>query len=350
MARYIGIDFGAAVTRLCTASGIIAAEPSVIAAEIYNGGSYASNAEYIAVGNEAFAIFKNTPGSVALIKPFFDDKTEDFSIIYEYADQLLYDYGGDFPIHGARVIVAVPEGMPAAGIASIRDALYDAGAKSIGIVPSAVAAALGAGVTLPHREKGKDSTVGTVYSRLVIDIGADTVKLAIINNSGIGYSSHIYEGGTSCDFAVADKIRKLYGSSVEMVEAERIKCTVGTAYPLTEEIYDTALCRSAFSGLPREVKVTSDVIRPALFEQCEFIIEAIKNALNRVSPSLLSELCENGILLTGGGAKLTGIAEFIHDFTDIDATVAENPEQCTALGIVRMIHEPEYLQYAVFDK
>jgi rod shape-determining protein MreB len=78
---------------------------------------------------------------------------------------------------------------------------------------------------------------------------------------------------------------------------------------------------------PREVH---DVLRP-LFTQ---ISDCIKKALRQVSPELMADIVEGGIMVCGGGALLSGLRHLIEREVGIAVTSAKEPLTCLAVGLM----------------
>ena len=64
-------------------------------------------------------------------------------------------------------------------------------------------------------------------------------------------------------------------------------------------------------------------------------------------PELSADIYDFGIMLTGGGALLGGLAELITDATGIRVTVAKKPLESVCLGIGRVIESSGALADAV---
>ena len=62
------------------------------------------------------------------------------------------------------------------------------------------------------------------------------------------------------------------------------------------------------------------------------IIDAIKLALEATPPELGGDIVEKGIMMTGGGALLSGLDEAIRKETGLPVTIAEEPLSCVAIG------------------
>ena len=105
--------------------------------------------------------------------------------------------------------------------------------------------------------------------------------------------------------------------------------------------------RSQRTGLGEGVDVTSREIRAALEEPVKEILEAIHEALEDTPPELSADIYDFGIMLTGGGALLGGLAARITESTGIRVTIAKHPYDSVCLGIGRVIESTGSLAGAV---
>ena len=59
---------------------------------------------------------------------------------------------------------------------------------------------------------------------------------------------------------------------------------------------------------------------------------------------MTADIYQTGLILTGGGALLAGMAERLRDELRLHVTVADDPLSAVALGAGRLLAEPERLQ------
>ena len=62
------------------------------------------------------------------------------------------------------------------------------------------------------------------------------------------------------------------------------------------------------------------------------ILQMARSVIEKTPPELVGDLLTNGIVLTGGGAKLHGLCDLTQKALKIEARLAEEPEQCVAIG------------------
>jgi len=90
--------------------------------------------------------------------------------------------------------------------------------------------------------------------------------------------------------------------------------------------------RAVTSGLPTSFEITNSEILEALNEPLGLIINSLRTALEQTPPELSSDIAQNGLVVTGGGALLEGIDRLIHNKTNLVVSIAEDPLTCVARG------------------
>jgi rod shape-determining protein MreB len=101
--------------------------------------------------------------------------------------------------------------------------------------------------------------------------------------------------------------------------------------------------RHLTEGIPRTVEVSDGEIREALTETVNVIVRAVRDALERVPPELSADICDRGIVLTGGGAMLKHFDRRLRDETHLPVTVAEEPLASVALGAGALLGDAKLL-------
>jgi rod shape-determining protein MreB len=66
--------------------------------------------------------------------------------------------------------------------------------------------------------------------------------------------------------------------------------------------------------------------------------------LDRTPPELSADIMEQGIVLTGGGALLSGLAARLEFETNMPIVVARDPLNCVAIGSGQCLEEFEALK------
>ena len=129
---------------------------------------------------------------------------------------------------------------------------------------------------------------------------------------------------------------------------------IGLAFPVFN-IFSKQLSMDShenrlMTGLPRTFTLSSSEILEALEEVSSAIVEAIHSVLERTPPELASDITENGICLTGGGALLYGMDKFIAEQTKVPCYVAEDPISCVAIGTGKVLENIDaFSSGAIYD-
>ncbi|MBW8755067.1 MAG: rod shape-determining protein, partial [Sphingomonadales bacterium] len=100
--------------------------------------------------------------------------------------------------------------------------------------------------------------------------------------------------------------------------------------------------RDLVNGVPKEITITQANIAEALSEPIGAIIEGVRIALENTAPELAADIVDQGIVLTGGGALIQGLDEYLREETGLPVSIAEDPLSCVALGTGRAMEDPVY--------
>ena len=150
-------------------------------------------------------------------------------------------------------------------------------------------------------------------------------------------SDAVKTGGDQFDEAIIRYLRRKHNLLVGERTAEELKISIGAAVPRLEQTYLDVTGRNLISGLPKLMRVTSDEIYEAVDEPLTTLIEAIHAVLEHTPAELAADVFDNGIVLTGGGAQLTGLAEAVGASLKVNCRVADDPQTCVAKGCGRTL-------------
>ncbi len=323
----MAIDLGTANTLVYVRGrGIVLNEPSVVAVNT-------KDMRPLAVGMEAKRMIGRTPSHIQAIRPLKDGVIADFEIcekMLRYFIQKVHPRRFAKP----RMVICVPSGITGVEKRAVQEAAEYAGArKPAYIIEEPMAAAIGAGLPV-HEPTGN----------MVVDIGGGTTEVAVISLGGIVTSQSIRIGGDELDEAIIQYVKKEYSLALGERTAEEIKIVLGSACELEEEIHAEIRGRDLITGLPKTIIVTTDEIREAIEEPLAAIVDAVKVTLDKTPPELAADIMEQGIVLTGGGALLTGLDARLSSETGMPIVVADNPLLSVAIGGGQFLEEFDALK------
>lgn len=312
----MGIDLGTANTLVFVkGKGVVVNEPSVVAINTRTN-------EVLAVGDEAKQMIGRTPGSIIAIRPLKDGVIADFATTEAMLRYFISKAHKKTLFSGRpRVMVCVPSGVTSVEKRAVEEATIKAGAKQALLMEEPMAAAIGAGLRV-------EEPMGS----MVVDIGGGTTDVAVISLGGIVASKSLRIAGDEFDECIASYIKREYNLMIGERTSEAIKVTIGAAYPREEELTMDIRGRDLVTGLPKTLNITSTEITSAIKEPVNSIIDAIKVTLEKTPPELAADIMESGIMLTGGGALLSGLDQLISIETGMPLHIAEEPLDCVANG------------------
>lgn len=326
-ARDIGIDLGTANTLVhVKGKGIVVREPSVVAINKRTN-------DILAVGDAAKDMIGRTPGNIVAIRPMKDGVIADFDITQSMLKYFIGKAMSRGMLSKPRVVICVPSGVTEVEKRAVEEATIQAGAKEAYLIEEPMAAAIGA--NLPVEEPS---------GSMVVDIGGGTSEVAVISLGGIVTSKSLRIAGDELDEAIVHYVKKEYNLMIGERTAEEIKKAIGSAYPKPKEETMEIRGRDLITGLPKNISITSTEIADALKEPVNAIVDSIKLTLEKTPPELAADIMDRGIMLTGGGAMLSGLDWLIKEETGMSVMIAEKPLDCVVLGAGKVLDEIETLK------
>ena len=311
----MGIDLGTANTLVYVkGQGIVLSEPSVVAVNKDTG-------RVRAVGNEGKNMIGRTPGNIVAIRPMKDGVIADFEITEAMLRYFIQKVHNRRRLPWPRVAVCVPSGITAVEKRAVTESAMQAGAKKVFTIEEPMAAAIGAG--LPVQEP---------QGCMIVDIGGGTTEVAVIALGGIVFCKSVRVAGDEMDQAIIQHLKRTYNMMVGERTSEEIKITIGSAFPLKNELEMQVKGRDQVMGLPKILTITSEEIRDALREPVGAIVDAVRVTLERTPPELSADIVDRGVVLAGGGALLRGLDQLLSKETGLHVSVAEDPLTAVVLG------------------
>ncbi|ECQ7420854.1 rod shape-determining protein [Campylobacter jejuni] len=327
----MGIDLGTANTLvLVKDKGIVINEPSVVAVERER---YGFKAKILAVGKEAKDMVGKTPGNIEAIRPMKDGVIADFDMTEKMIRYFIEKTHRRKSFLRPRIIISVPYGLTQVERKAVRESALSAGAREVFLIEEPMAAAIGA--SLPIQEpKGN----------LVVDIGGGTTEIGVISLGGLVISKSIRTAGDKLDMSIVNYVKEKYNLIIGERTGEEIKITIGSAIQLPKELSMVVKGRDQVSGLLSRIELTSEDVREAMREYLKEIADALKMVLEMMPPDLASDIVENGVVLTGGGALIRGFDKYLSEIVRLPVYIADEPLLAVAKGTGKALEEISLLQ------
>ena len=320
----LAIDLGTATTLVYVrGKGIILNEPSVVAIDKQTN-------SVLATGAEAKRMVGRTPGNIVAIRPIKEGVIADFAMTEAMLEYFIRKSHNRSMFVRPRCIIGVPSRITEVEQRAVRESANHAGAREVYLIEEPVAAAIGAG--LPITEPS---------GNMVVDIGGGTTDIAVISLGGIVCSESVKVAGDSMDEAIMSYIKRRYNLLIGEHMAERVKMEVGSAYPLEQAKTMMVKGRDMISGIPRTVVVNDSEIREALEDPIHSIVNALRTSLENTPPELAGDIIDKGVVITGGGSKLPGLATRFQEETNLPIITVEDPLTSVVYGVGKVLDEIE---------
>ena len=315
LSRDIGIDLGTANVLIhIKGKGIVLNEPSIVAIDT-------ETRKVIAVGTEANEMFGRTPGKVKAIKHMKDGVIADFEITEIMLNAFIKKIKAKKLFSRPRILICCPTNITQVEKNAIKEAAERTGARKVYIEEEPKVAAVGAGMNISEPT-----------ANMVIDIGGGTTDVAILSLNGIVSSESIKVAGNVMDQELIKYIKSKYKLLIGEKTAEDIKINFANVYKPDKRKKLEVRGRNLITGLPDSIEITQDETEEALRECVQKIIKGTTNVLEDTPPELSADIYGKGIILTGGGALLTGLSELLEETLNVPVLTAESPLTCVVEG------------------
>lgn len=314
----LAIDLGTANTLVYRkGKGILYREPTVVALETATG-------RILAIGEEAKQMIGKTPESIVPISPLAHGAVSDFDITLALLEHYIKKALPGVSILQPRLTISIPSGSTDVESRAIEDACLQAGARDVYLVEEALASAFGAGLSV-------DEPTGS----MVMNLGAGTTEVAVCSLYGVVTTTTLKSGGDDMNLRIQDVLREKYSIMVGIPTCEILKEKIGTIRENSDCMEVSG--RDVQTGMPRSVDVYSMDLREAIMPMVDEFVDSIRITLEKTPPELSADIMQQGLMLTGGGALLDGLAEYIADNIQMTVTISSQPMEDTIYGAAKIM-------------
>lgn len=313
----IGIDLGTAnVLIYRQGEGIILNQPSIVAVDNVTK-------KVIAVGKEAYSMIGRTNNNIELIRPLKDGVIADFDVTCEMIKIFLnkVDSRNFIKLNQPKILICCPTNITSVERDAIAKVAELAGASEVFIQEEPKVAAVGAGLSIFEP-----------LGNMVIDIGGGTTDIAVLSMGEIVNSSSLKVAGDLLTQDINNYVKNKYQLLIGTRMTERVKIELGTALNPDENHKITITGRDLIQGLPKKIEISEVDAYEALKVSIDRIVNETKSVLETTEPELSSDIIEQGIFLTGGGALLSGLDTYIEQCIGVPVYVAEDPLNAVVKG------------------
>lgn len=315
LGKRLGIDLGTANSLVwLSGKGIVLNEPTVVAVGVEDG-------RLIAVGNEAKNMLGKTPGSIEAVRPLRDGVIADYVITEALLHFFIQKICGRGWFFKPEVMICVPGGVTQVEKRAVLDATLSAGARVAYLIDEALAAAIGAKIS-----------IASASGNMIVDMGGGASEAAVISLGGVVVHKSIRVAGNRIDEAITTYLKKKHNIIIGEQTAEEVKIKIGSALLLTKEETMDIKGRDSILGLPKLVTINSTDVTTAIKPVLVQIVNAIKAVLEETPPELSSDIIDKGIVLSGGTSLLRNLDRLMTQELGVPCHVVDEPLLCVVKG------------------
>lgn len=313
----IGIDLGTAnVLIYRRGEGVILNEPSVVAID-------RTTNKVLAVGKEAHSMIGRTSKKIELIRPLKDGVIADFDVTAEMLKIFLekLNVGGMFSFSQPRILICCPTDITTVEKDAIKKVAEKCGAREVFIEEEPKVAAVGAGLQIFQP-----------LGNMVVDIGGGTTDIAVLSMGDIVTSTSVNVAGELITNNIVTHVKNKYQLLIGYRMAEQIKIELGTVLDPNPEHTMEIKGRDQITGLPKQITVSEEDTYIANERSIQEIVRETKSVLERTEPEIASDIYNQGIVLTGGGALLRNLDLLLENEIQVPVYVVEDPLNSVVVG------------------
>ncbi len=322
----VGVDLGTSNLLIYVEGrGTIFNEPSYIAVDKASG-------KVVSVGFEAAELVGKVHDKVEVIKPLSGGVISDVEMIREI---LLFTFEKLFVNNAQQInklLICIPSEITETEKAAILQLGKELGIEDTKIDEEIKAAAIGSGVD-----------IYTPSGQLVVDIGGGTTDFGVLSLGDVVLSKSIKVAGDFFDKQITDYVKEKHKLEIGPQTAEKAKVKLASLtgdLPKDEEgntLTYSAMGRDLVSGLPQMVVLKAKEIRQIMVDSFESIKATMISTLEATPPELAGDLVDNGIIVTGGGAQIQGVQEYLEEVTHVAVHVSNTPMTAVVEGTKRLL-------------
>lgn len=310
----IAIDFGSHMIRVVAddTEKNVFSERSLLVRKVVSG-------EILAIGEAAEDhVLVSGEELVAPIRNGIMVDYEGASALIAYVLRQIASWWHVFKPH---VVIAESLSLSRALSQALGEVVQVAGGGKVYMTPVPSLAALGAGID-PRDSVGN----------LILDIGAGTTEAAIISRGSSVSATSAPIGGYDLSQAVVVYLENKYGVDISDSTAADIIQTGGSALRRDDDGTHEFYANEKDTGEAKVLTITGNEITEVIAKPLQQILGTVSWVVHRTPTTLLSDIAQNGITVTGGVGNLRHVDTYLKRELALPVRVVQRPEDAVISG------------------
>ena len=322
----IAIDIGTSYTKIYKSKAdVVLCEPTCIAIKNKN---YKTP---FACGEEAYALIGQTPENVEIIFPVSSAEITDNKALVALLTHFIKKIKKPFELV-QDALLSVGLGCNRETIKKFENALIGAKLFNVCYAEAPLLAILGAGEELSF-----DTPLA------IIDFGGGQTTVCVLTKAGVisGVSAEL--GGNDLNKMIVTHLDKEHNLLISLNSAETLKTKLASL----DEDDETKIVisgKDTLSGKQRVTQISANEIYKPVKEFTDKILKIVNVILSSLQSETLNKLSNSGIKLTGGGAGIYGICDYISSALDVKVERGNEWEIASIIGGGKLVENTELLE------
>lgn len=307
--------------------GFVAKEPAFLAVT-----PIGKRLKVRAVGSEAEKLYLAKTSNILVYQPIKNSEVTDKKLAAILIKQILKKCIRDnFFFSKFNALVAVPCALSQKQLHLLKNTLHNAGIDKMTFVQNAVCV----------RAFMKNSFAAN-QTALFVDIGKYLTDISILNDSTFFAGRNLLIGGNDMDVALQTYIKDNFNLEAAMPDVEKIKNELGSLY--SRDYFSEKIVGLTAERRYKEQVITANEVRVAITNVYNNIFNHIKEFLNEQPNEIVAEVYKNGMVLSGGGACISGLYEYAKKSFDLPIYIDDNANDVVLLGAGKLLHTKDHLK------
>lgn len=321
----IGIDFGSSSLKIfAEGKGVVLDEPAVVAIDNLTNNP-------IAFGSTADKVNGRCADDISISKVIQNGVVSDFVMAERMLRFYLQRVCGN-RIYKPNVIISLPSDVSNLEKRIFLDVVTLAGAGRVCLVDGILASAIGCGISPNSNNK-----------RIVLDMGHHITEYAIVQKGSIIIKGSVKHGSYDIDKTIINHLKRDRDILIGPHTAREIKNKITYAEKRDCETALFVSGKSYLDNMPISFEINSTEIFPHIDEQINVLVSEIRNSIMQISPDIMENTLEYGIVICGGCSLIFDISERLSKQLNTRCNVVEEPRFAKIKGLGVMMTNEELL-------
>ncbi len=284
------------------------------------------NHKTLAIGKEALEMRGRLDSFAEIVFPFFQSRILDQEAAMILMKELLKKVFKGLVFNPVAMVTTVAAATPWQR-RSLSQFFYELGFTKVNLVAAPLAAAIGAGVP-----------VADASGSLFLQMGASGAQVSSIALGSLLFNEDSDFGGDRLNAAIVDDLALAENFAISLESAELLKKEVFSLSTFSKNPRTLSIAGKTVNGANSlELRIKSnDLESIATAFKLEYE-SLIKTLLVKISPNLVADVLQKGLLLSGGLAQIHGLEDFLVQKFPFPIALLDTPDLLASMGAVALL-------------